>query len=128
MPKAKQLTVPCPNRPGELARVAKVLGDARVNILSCLTTTSGSEGATHLVVDNVNKAKAALEGAGLSYTEADMLQVELRNTPGALGKFAGKLADKGINITLGYQTTVKGSRKACLVLAVSDLDKAARVR
>lgn len=128
MPKAKQLTVPCPNRPGELARVAKVLGDAKVNILSCLTTTSGSEGATHLVVDKVNKAKTALEGAGLSYIEADMLQVELPNTPGALGKFAGKLAEKGINITLGYQTAVKGSRKACLVLGVSDVDKAARVR
>ena len=128
MPKAKQLTVPCQNRPGELARIAKVLGDAKVNILSCLTTTSGSEGATHLVVDNMNKAKTALEGAGLSYTEADMLQVELPNTPGALGKFAGKLAEKGINITLGYQTSVKGSRKASLVLAVSDLDKAARVR
>ena len=128
MPKAKQLTVPCQNCPGELARIAKVLGDAKVNILSCLTTTSGSEGATHLVVDNMNKAKTALEGAGLSYTEADMLQVELPNTPGALGKFAGKLAEKGINITLGYQTSVKGSRKASLVLAVSDLDTAARVR
>ncbi|MGI0016328.1 MAG: ACT domain-containing protein [Nitrososphaera sp.] len=128
MPRTKQLTVPCQNRPGELARIAKVLGDAKVNILSCLTTTSGGEGATHLVVDNVNKAKTALEGTGFSYTEADLLQVELPNTPGALAKFAGKLAEKGINITLGYQTAVKGSRKACLVLAVSDLDKASRVR
>ena len=128
MSKAKQLTVPCQNRPGELARVAKLLGDAKVNILSCLTTTSGGEGLMHLVVDNVNKAKTALEGAGYSHTEADLLQVELPNTPGALGKFAGKLAEKGINITLGYQTAVKGARKASLVLAVSDLDKAARVR
>ena len=128
MPRTKQLTVPCQNRPGELARVAKALGDAKVNILSCLTTTSGSEGATHVVVDKVNKAKTALEGAGFSCTEADLLQVELPNTPGALGKFAGKLAEKGINITLGYQTAVKGSRKACLILAVSDLDKASRVR
>src|SRR6266704_2662142 len=63
MPKVKQLTVPCKNRPGELARIAKVLGDAKVNILSCLTTTSGEEGATHLVVDNVNKAKKAKDGA-----------------------------------------------------------------
>ena len=128
MPRAKQLTVPCQNRPGELARIAKVLGDAKVNILSCLTTTSGSEGETHLVVDNVNKAKTALEGAGLSCTESGVLQVKLPNTPGALGKFARKLAEKGINVTLGYQTAVKGSRKACLILAVSDLDKAARVR
>ncbi len=128
MAKAKQLTVPCKNRPGELARIAKALGDAKVNILSCLTTSSGEEGATYLVVDNVNKAKRALDAADLSYAEADVLQVELPNTPGALGKFAAKLADKGINIILGYQTSVKGSKKASVVLAVPDLDKAAGIR
>ena len=94
MPKAKQLTVTCENRPGTLADIAKALGDSKVNILSCLATTSGTEGSVRLVVDNVNKAKKALDGAGLSYTEADVLQVELPNTPGTLGKFAGKLAEK----------------------------------
>ena len=128
MPKAKQLTVPCENRPGTLAHIAKVLGDAKVNILSCLGTTSGSEGSVQVVVDNANKAKKALDGAGLSYTEADVLQIELPNTPGALGKFAGKLAENNINITLAYQTAAKGSKKAGIVLAVSDLDKAAGIK
>ncbi len=128
MPKTKQLTVPCENRPGTLAHIAKVLGDAKVNILSCLATTSGTEGSVQLVVDNANKAKKALDGAGFAYAEADVLQVELPNTPGVLGKFAGKLAEKGINITSGCQTAVKGSRKASVVLAVSDLDKAAGIR
>jgi len=128
MAKAKQLTVPCENRPGTLAHIARVLGDAKVNILAFLTATSGAEGSVQLVVDNVNKAKKALDGAGLSYSEADVLHVELSNLPGALGSFAGKLAAKEINITSGYATTVKGSRKASVVLAVSDLDKAARVR
>ncbi len=127
MPKVKQLTVPCENRPGELARVAKVLGDARVNILSCLTTTSGNQGATHVIVDDMNKAKKALEGAGLPYTEADVLQVELPNTPGALAKFAAKLAARGVNITTGYQSALKGSKKANIVLVVSDLAKAAGI-
>ena len=128
MPKAKQLTVPCENRPGTLAHIAKVLGDAKVNILSCLGTTSGTEGSVQVVVDNVNKAKKALDGAGLSYTETDVIQVELPNTPGALAKFASKLAEKNINIALGYQTAVKGSKKASVVLAVSDIDKAAGIR
>ncbi len=99
MPKVKELTVACENRPGMLAHIAKALGDAKVNILSCLATTSGTEGSVQVVVDNVIKAKKAVDGAGLSYTEADVLQVELSNTPGALGKFAGKLAEKGVNIT-----------------------------
>ena len=128
MPKAKQLSVSVENRPGTLAHVARVLGNGKVNILAFLTSTLGAEGSVQVVVDNVNKAKKALEGAGLTYTESDVLYVELPNIPGALGNFAGKLAAKEINITSGYQTTVKGSRKASVVLAVSDLEKAARVR
>ena len=128
MPKTKQLTVSVENRPGTLAHVAQILGDAKVNIVAFLTTTSDAQGAVHIVVDNANKAKKALESAGLAYTEADILTAELPNKPGALASFADKLAAKDINITLGYQTSVKGSKKAGVVLAVSDLETAARVR
>jgi hypothetical protein len=128
MPKAKQLTVSCENRPGTLAHVARILGDAKVNILAFLTTTSGAEGSVQVVVDNANKAKKALEGAGLSYAEADVLHVELPHLPGALGSFAGKLAAKDINVTSGYATAAKGAKKSGVVLVVSDLDKAVRIR
>jgi hypothetical protein len=59
---------------------------------------------------------------------ASTLQLELPNTPGALGKVARKLAEEDINITLGYATSEKGSKRTCVVLAVSDLDKAAIIR
>ena len=128
MAKVRQLIVSCENRPGSLAHTARVLGDAKVNILGFLTTTFGTDGSVQLVADNPNKAKKALERAGLSYTEQAVLQVELPNLPGALASFAGKLAAKEINITSGYLTAVKGSKKASLLLAVSDLEKAARIR
>jgi hypothetical protein len=128
MAKAKMLTVSCENRPGTLAHLARVLGDAKVNVLAFLTATSGAEGSVQLVVDKLEKAKKALDGAGLSYTEADVLYVELPNLPGALASFTGTLAAKEINITSAYATAVKGSRKASVVLAVSDLEHGARVR
>ncbi len=128
MPKVTQLTLSHENLPGMLAHIAKVLGDAQVNILAFLTTTSGGEGLTHLIVDRSGTAKKALATAGLAYTEADMLQLELQNTPGALAKFARKLAEEDINITLGYATSEKGSKKTYVVLAVSDLDKAAGIK
>ena len=128
MPRAKQLTLTHENLPGTLASVAKILGNEKVNILSCLTLTSGTTGTTHVVVDNVDKAKRALANARLPYTEADVLRLELPNTPGALARFASRLAQEDINITLGYQTSAKHSRKATIVLAVSDLDKADHIR
>lgn len=128
MARTKQLTVSHENLPGMLAHIAKVLGDAQVNILAFLTTTSGSEGLTHFIVDRSETAKKAFASAGLVCTEADVLQLELPNTPGALTKFARKLAEEDINITLGYATSEKGSKKACVVLALSDVDKATTIR
>jgi len=128
MAKAKLLIVPCANHPGTLAHVARTLGDAKVNILAFQVTTQAAEGRAHLVVDKTDKAKKALEAAGLSCTEENVLHVELPDVPGSLAAFAGKLAANDINITSAWATTVKKSKKADVVFAVSDLEKAARIR
>ena len=127
MPKAKQLSVSIKNHPGALAHVANILGDAKVNILAVCATATDGEGLVQAVVDNVNRAKKALERARLSYTESDVLYVELSNAIGSLGKFAEKLAVQEINITSAYATATKGARKASLVAAVSDLAKASHI-
>ncbi len=119
MAKVKQLTVALENRPGTLAHMAKVLADAKVNIVALLNSTAGAQGSAQVVVDNVNKAKKALDGAGLSYTEGTLEQVELANKPGALAELAGKLAKKGINIDCAYATVHKSAKKAVVVLGTS---------
>lgn len=128
MPKATQLTVLCENRPGTLAQTAGILAKARVNILTMLTTTAGRDGYIGFIVDKPGKAKKALENAGMTCVEESVLHIQLPNVPGALANFSQKLAERNINITAGYQTTVKGARKASVVLSVSDLNKAVHVR
>jgi hypothetical protein len=123
MAKVKQLTVAVENQPGTLAQVAKTLADAKVNIVALLNSTAGAQGSVQVVVDNVNKAKKALDGASLSYTEGTLEQVELTNNPGALAELAGKLAKKGINIDSAYATMPKGAKKAVVVIATSEAAK-----
>ena len=65
MSKAKLLTVACENRPGTLSHIARVLGDAKVNILAFHCGTIAQNGFVHFVVDNANKGKKALTAAGL---------------------------------------------------------------
>ena len=119
MAKVKQLTVSLENRPGTLALMAKVLADAKVNIVALLNSTAGAQGSAQVVVDNVNKAKKALGGAGLAYTEGTLEQFEMANKPGALAELAGKLAKKGVNIDCAYATVHKSTKKAVVVLALS---------
>jgi hypothetical protein len=127
MPTAKQLTISAEDRPGTLARIAKLLGDAGVNIVAMNCATFGVHGAIQLLVDNVEKARQALDHVRLPYTEQDVLCLELENSPGCLGEFAGKLAAKGINVTSGYATAAKGCQKASVVMSVSDLKTAAQI-
>jgi hypothetical protein len=121
MAKVKQLTVSLESRPGTLAHLAKILAEAKVNVVALLGSTTGTQGSAQVVVNNVNRAKKALDKAGLSYTEGTLERVELENKPGALAEFATKLAKKGINIDSAYVTVPKGAEKAVLLLATSSL-------
>jgi hypothetical protein len=128
VPKVKQLTISCENAPGSLARIAAIVGSAKVNILALNASSAGAMGYIQFVVDNGAKAKKALESKGISCYEEFVLHVTLPNVPGALAQFARRLAAKDINIGACYQTTVKGSKTASVVLAVSRLESAALVR
>jgi hypothetical protein len=128
VPKVKQLTVSCDNTPGSLARVASIIGAAKVNILALNASAAGAMGYIQLVVDNGAKAKKALKREGFSCYEELVIHAVLPNVPGALAQFAKKLASKNVNIGACYQTTVEGAKQASVVLAVSHLESAASVR
>lgn len=119
MAKAKYITVGLDNRPGTLAHLAKVLGDAKVNIVALLATTTEQRGAVQVIVDNANRAKKALNAANLGFQEGTVEIVDLPNRPGALAEVAGRLAKKGINIDAAYATAPRVAKKAMLVLTTS---------
>ena len=119
MAKVKQLTVSLENRPGALAQMAQVLADAKVNVVALLGSTAGTQGSAQVVVDQISKAKKALDKAEISYTEGTLEQFELNNKPGVLAEVAGKLAKKVINIDSAYGAMPKGARKGVLLVATS---------
>jgi hypothetical protein len=135
MPKARfisriehELSVICEDRPGMLSRLAKLLGDANVNIVAMSCSPTGVQGAVRLVVDDAGRAKAAFDREHLSYGEHDVLYVELPDVPGALAEFAGKLAAHNINITTAYGTAAKGGKKAVIIFKLSELEEAASLQ
>lgn len=125
MAKIKQLTVAVDNRPGAVAEIAKILGNAKVNILSLLGTAQGTRGAVELVVEDARRAKKALDEARLSYQETAAEEYELPNKPGALAQYLDKLAAKGANLSSIHATASKGGKKAVVVYTVAAEAKAA---
>lgn len=127
MAKTKQFTISVENQPGTVARIAKTLGDAKVNILALLGTAQGSTGTVQLVAEDAKKAKKALDGAGIAYQETPAEQYELQNKPGALAQSLSKLAGKGVNLGSIHATAAKGGKKAIVVYTMEAAEKAATV-
>jgi hypothetical protein len=115
MAKIKQFTIAVENRPGAVAEIAKVLGNAKVNVLSLLGNSQGTGGTIHLVAEDARRAKKALDEAKISYQETAAEDYELPNRAGALAQCLEKLATKGVNLNSIHATASKGGRKAVVV-------------
>jgi len=118
-----QIDVELPDRPGELAKLAALLGDSEINI-NAISAESGL-GRTYmsLIVDQPAKARGILLKAGYGCFEKTVLVVRLPDRPKALATLARKLGDAGVDITSIIQLESIGGH-AQLALGVDDLAKA----
>ena len=126
MPKAKQITAWLESKPGELGRIAEALGKAKVNITAFSAWSITGESPVHLLVSSPAKAKKVLGGLGIRCTEEEVLCVTLADEPGKLGEVGTRLGAANINVDYGFGSVAEGSKKAGIVLAVSDLAGAAK--
>lgn len=125
MAKTKQFTIDVQNQPGVVARIARTLGAAKVNILALLGTAQGTSGTLQLVVDDARRARKALDESKIRYQETTAEEYELPNKPGALAECLDKLAAKGVNLNSICATVSKGGKKAVVVCTGEAQTKAA---
>jgi hypothetical protein len=121
------LRVSLPNRPGELARVARQLANAGVNVRSVAGVSGAGEGVLEFLVDNLDAAAGALRQGGTSFQETRVatspIPNEVVSQPGALAHLAEALAGAGINIESLYAAVGEGGQ-IMAVLGCSDPEKA----
>ncbi|HZM39786.1 MAG TPA: ACT domain-containing protein [Acidimicrobiales bacterium] len=120
---ATDLRVEAEDSPGQLAAIGGELGKAGINIDGFCAAVAGGRGVVHLLVEDADGARQALQGAGYTVdaAKAALVLSSVEDRPGYLGEMAGRLAEAGVNIEVAYLGT--GTR---LVLAVDDLDAAQR--
>ena len=121
MTKEKQITAWTDSKPGELGRIAVALGRARINIYAVACWGLGAETPIHLLVNSPAKAKKVLQKLGVRVTEEQVLRLSVGDKPGTLGELGVRLGVENINIEYAYVSVPTGSKKADLVLSVSDV-------
>lgn len=119
---AIEFTVRLKNRPGTLAHLAGVLGEAGINIEAVHQMSFGEESIVQFVPANVDAAAKALADAEITYSGREVLIVNILDKPGTLGDVALVMANAGINIDSLYVMTGGG-----IVLSVDDLPSAMHV-
>ena len=111
------------HRPGELARLGEIAGEAGVSIRGLAAFTGEGRGVVHLLVDDqaVARCREALERAGMGIADQrEVLVVDIEDRPGALGELTRQLAEANVNVELAY--TAAGGVK--VVIATDDMTTA----
>jgi hypothetical protein len=123
----QEIVVTVDDRPGVLADIGELLGEARVNIETLTATTFGGRGVIHLVVDDGDEAAEILTANGFNVeTARPVLAATLDDRPGELGRYCRRLADSGVTISAAYVAR-RGGGETELILAVDNLEAAKTV-
>jgi hypothetical protein len=127
--KIRQLSLFLENRPGQLRVPCKVLGDAGIDILTMSLADTQQFGILRLIVKDWDRAKKALEGAGVVVNVADVLAVDVPDRPGGLASVLESFEKAGLGIEYMYALAAASERGkyATLVFRLGDPDRAAKL-
>jgi len=127
METTKQISVFLENKPGRLANVLSALARDKVNITAMTVMDSHEHSVLRFVTSDLPKTVQVLKGLSTPHAETDVLQVELRNQPGALSHVCELLAQDHINIDYAYCSSGGRNGKTVGIFKVSNTEKATRL-
>jgi len=113
------------NKPGQTARVTKLIAEAGVNIRWFTIANSGSFGVMKFLVDQRDRAVATLKDKGLMVSPLEVLAVEVPDRPGSLQAVADLLGSNNIN--LDNCSGFVSNNRAILVVEVHQVAQARTV-
>jgi hypothetical protein len=122
--KTHQLSLFVENRPGNLVEPCRILADAGIDILTLSLADTEKYGILRLVVDDWQKANAALLAKGLVVNVTEVLAIEVADEPGGLADLLGKIDDAKINIEYMYAFTYGREGRAVMIFRFENADGA----
>ncbi len=122
--KVEQISVFLENKPGALAEVTRILGEAGVNIRALSLADTKDFGIMRLIVNDNEKAKAVLVARGFTVRKTEVVAVEVPDRPGGLAEILKGLSDSGINVEYLYAFVQQSGSNAIIIFRFDETDKA----
>ena len=118
-----QISVFLENRAGQLAEIAKILGDNGIDMRAISIAETTDYGVLRLIVDQPQKTTSILLQRGFILSMTPVLVVAVQDHPGGLAPILQLIAEGSIDIEYMYSLFTHKDGKAYMVFRVSDEEK-----
>ncbi len=122
--KVEQISVFIENKSGRLAEIARILGEAGVNIRALSLADTSDFGILRLIVNDREKAKTALKEKGFTVSKTEVVAVEVPDRPGGLYQILERLESESINVEYMYAFVERCGENAVIIFRFDETDKA----
>ena len=119
----KQISVFLENTTGRLSEVTKTLSAVDINLRAISIADTADFGILRLIVDKTDKAVDALNAAGFTTRQTDVVAVEIEDTPGSLAKLMELFQKSQVNIEYLYASLEGQIGKAVVIFKLKDHEK-----
>jgi hypothetical protein len=122
--RVEQIAVFLENKSGRLAEITSILAENDINIRALSVADTADFGILRLIVDKVEKAKAALKQNGFTVGKTTVIAVEVPDRTGGLASVLKVVEMAGLNVEYMYAFVNKTGEDAVLIFRFDEIDKA----
>jgi hypothetical protein len=121
----QQLSVFLENRKGRFTEIAKILGEADINMTAFTVAENSDFGILRIIVSDPEKARQVLKERLYAVSVTEVVCVHCPNKPGALATIMSIITDA--NIFVEYMYAFSSNDKALVIIRPDDLKKTIEV-
>lgn len=125
--KVEQISVFLENRPGTLAEVTRILGEAGINIRALSLADTRDFGILRLIVNDKEKTKDILSRRGFTVRKTEVVAVVVPDRPGGLAEILRGLAEANVNVEYLYAFVQHSGKDAIIIFRFDETDRAIQV-
>lgn len=123
----KQISIFVENKPGRLADITSLLAESGVDIRALSIADTADYGILRLIVNDPEKAEAALKAGGLTVSITNVLGIGIPDEPGGFSQATRVLADAGISVEYAYAFITPEVGSAYVIIRVENNTEATAV-
>jgi hypothetical protein len=123
----EQISIFIENKSGRLAEVARLLGEAGVNIRALSLADTSDFGILRLLVNDRDKAKQVLKENGFTVSKTEVVAIEVPDRPGGLSEILQTLDNESINVEYMYAFVERCGENAVIIFRFDETEKAIKV-